>query len=120
MATLQNRAKALQSQPRLNRDDAMRALETSVREGLGNGNAQLMTTGGDGAATVTLRSVPANTVAQWLAQARGNAHAVPREAHLTRAPVASTPTPSAGNKDASSAPQVRWDGTVVMALPAAR
>lgn len=117
MATLQNRAKALQSQPRLARDDALRALETSVREGLGAGNAQLMTAGGDGA-TVTLRATPASTVAQWLAQARGNAHAVPREVHLTRAP--STPPP-AGSKDAApQLPQVRWEGTVVMALPAPR
>ena len=114
MATLQNRAKALQSQPRLARDDALRALETSVREGLGAGNAQLMTAGGDGA-TVTLRATPANTVAQWLAQARGNAHAVPREVHLTRA-LATPPAP--GSKDAPALPQVRWEGTLVMALPA--
>jgi len=116
MATLQNRAKALQSQPRLARDEALRSLETSVREGLGVNNAQLMTAGGDGA-TVTLRATPASTVAQWLAQARGNAHAVPREVHLTRAPTA-PPTP--GNKDTPQLPQVRWEGTVVMALPAPR
>jgi len=116
MATLQNRAKALQSQPRLARDDALRALETSVREGLGATNAQLMTAGGDGA-TVTLRATPASTVAQWLAQARGNAHAVPREVHLTRAPSA---PPAPGSKDAAQPPQVRWEGTLVMALPAPR
>jgi general secretion pathway protein M len=116
MSTLQNRAKALQSQPRLARDEALRALEISVREGLGTNNAQLMTAGGDGA-TVTLRTTPANTVAQWLAQARGNAHAVPREVHLTRAP--STP-PAPGSKDAPQLPQVRWEGTLVMALPAPR
>jgi general secretion pathway protein M len=127
MATLQDRAKALQSQPRLNRDDALRALETSVRDGLGAANAQLMTAGGDGAATVSLRAAPAATLAQWLGQARGNAHAVPREVHLTRAPVASTPAASAGSagsaaagKDAARPAQPRWDGTVVMALPAAR
>ncbi|MET3383403.1 type II secretion system protein GspM [Variovorax paradoxus] len=120
MATLQNRAKALQSQPRLNRDDALRALETSVRDSFGAGNAQLVTTGGDGAAAVSLRSAPAATVAQWLGQARGNAHAVPREVHLTRAPTAAPATPSSGAKDAPKTPQVRWDGTVVMALPAAR
>lgn len=119
MATLQNRAKALQSQPRLNRDDAMRALESSVRDGLGANNAQLMTAGGDGAATVSLRSVPAGTIAQWLSQARGNAHAVPREAHLTRVPAAA-PAPTAGGKNTPATPQIRWDGTVVMALPAAR
>ncbi|MCR6478289.1 type II secretion system protein M [Variovorax sp. ZS18.2.2] len=119
MATLQNRAKALQSQPRLARDDALRSLETSVREGLGVNNAQLMTAGGDGA-TVTLRATPASTVAQWLAQARGNAHAVPREVHLTRAPVAPPATPTPASKDAPQLPQVRWEGTVVMALPAPR
>ncbi|WP_012746224.1 type II secretion system protein GspM [Variovorax paradoxus] len=110
MAVLQNRAKALQAQPRLNRDDALRALETSVRESLGT-NAQLMTASGDGAATITMRATPADAVAQWLAQARGNAHAVPREAHLTRA--------AAGSKDPQPA-KVRWEGTLVMALPAAR
>ncbi|WP_295987755.1 type II secretion system protein GspM [uncultured Variovorax sp.] len=120
MATLQARAKALQSQPRLNRDDAMRALETSVREGLGTSNAQLMATGGDGAASVSLRAAPASTVAQWLGQARGNAHAVPREVHLTRAPAAAPQPASPGAKDAPKTPQVRWDGTIVMALPAAR
>ncbi|MGJ3703409.1 type II secretion system protein GspM [Variovorax sp. AFSI2.2] len=115
MATLQNRAKALQAQPRLTRDDALRALETSVRQSLGS-NAQLMTASGDGAATVTLRAVPADALAQWLAQARGNAHAVPREAHLTRAAAA---PPAASNKDPEPA-KVRWEGTLVMALPAAR
>ncbi|SFO87469.1 general secretion pathway protein M [Variovorax sp. OK605] len=128
MATLQNRATALQSQPRLNRDDALRALETSVRDGLGTSNAQLMTSGGDGAATVSLRAAPAATVAQWLGQARGNAHAVPREVHLTRAPsgntantaAASTSSAAAAARDTPRTPQVRWDGTVVMALPAAR
>lgn len=117
MATLQSRAKMLQSQPRLSRDDAMRALETSLRQGLGS-NAQLTTAGGDGA-TVTLRAAPADAVAQWLAQARGNAHAVPREAHLTLSPGAPATSPAAGGKDAPPA-QLRWEGTFVMALPAAR
>jgi general secretion pathway protein M len=78
-----------------------------------------MTAGGDGAATASLRAAPAASVAQWLGQARGNAHAVPREVHLTRAPAAAPPPPS-GGKDAPTTPQVRWDGTIVMALPAAR
>jgi general secretion pathway protein M len=45
---------------------------------------------------------------------------VPREVHLTRAPTAAPAAPSPGAKDAPKTPQVRWDGTVVMALPAAR
>ena len=115
MASLQARAKALQAQPRLTRDDALRALDTSVRQSLG-GNAQLMTASGDGAATITLRAAPADAVAQWLTQARGNAHAVPREAHLTRTAAA---PPAAGSKEPGT-PAVRWEGTFVMALPAAR
>ncbi|WP_398498722.1 type II secretion system protein GspM [Variovorax sp.] len=128
MATLQNRAKALQSQPRLARDDALRALETSVRQGIG-ASGQLMTGGGGSGdvATVTLRPTAADALAQWLAQARGNAHAVPREAHLTRA-VAATPPPTLGTGAAQAAardkasepPQIRWEGTLVMTLPAAR
>jgi len=126
MATLQNRAKALQSQPRLARDDALRALETSVRQGIG-ASGQLMTGGGGSGdvATVTLRPTAADALAQWLAQARGNAHAVPREAHLTRA-VAAAPTPATGAAQAAArdkapeTPQIRWEGTLVMTLPAAR
>jgi len=127
MATLQERAKALQSQPRLARDDALRALETSVRQGLSN-SGQLMTGGGAAGdvATVTVRPTAAGALAQWLAQARGNAHAVPREAHLSRVAAATAPTPAptaaAAARDSrpSEPPQIRWEGTVVMTLPAAR
>ncbi len=134
MAALQLQAKALQSQPRANREDALRALETSVRQGLGP-NAQIQVAGagaGEGV-LVTLRATPADGLAQWLAQARGNARAVPREVHLTRtqggAPVpgrsagAFPSGPGAANAAAANAAaaadtRVRWDGTLVMNLPA--
>jgi general secretion pathway protein M len=134
MAALQIQAKALQSQPRANREDALRALETSVRQGLGP-NAQIQVAGagaGEGV-LVTLRATPADGLAQWLAQARGNARAVPREVHLTRtqggAPVpgrsagAFPSGPGAANAAAAAAAaaadtRVRWDGTLVMNLPA--
>lgn len=139
MAALQIQAKALQSQPRANREDALRALETSVRQGLGP-NAQIQVAGagaGEGV-LVTLRATPADGLAQWLAQARGNARAVPREVHLTRtqgaqqAPVRASSGPSAfasgpgaANAAATAAAaaaaadtRVRWDGTLVMNLPA--
>jgi len=122
MTALQRQAKALQSQPRASRDDAMRALEASVRENLGP-NAQLQAAGAGENATIALRAAPADALAQLLTQARSNARAVPREVHLTRAPTASTPAPSpatAGTRDAPKTPAARWDGTVVMALPAAR
>lgn len=130
MAALQIQAKALQAQPRANREDALRALETSVRQGLGP-NAQIQVAGagaGEGV-LVTLRATPADGLAQWLAQARGNARAVPREAHLIRtqgsAPVPNRPAgafpsgPGAANAAAAAADtRVRWDGTLVMNLPA--
>ncbi|WP_218510405.1 type II secretion system protein GspM, partial [Variovorax sp. dw_308] len=82
MSTLQAQAKALQSQPRANRDESLRALESSVRQSLG-ASAQVVNAGD--AANVMMRAAPADALAQWLAQARNNARAVPREAHLTRA-----------------------------------
>lgn len=123
MTTLQAQARALQGQPRTPRDDALRALESSVREGLGP-NAQLQVAG-DGA-TVAVRTTPPDALAQWLAQARGNARAVPREVHLTRsqaaagAPVLGTARPITATAAAAptEAATPRWDGTLVMSLPA--
>jgi general secretion pathway protein M len=135
MSALQIQAKALQSQPRANREDALRALETSVRQGLGP-NAQIQVAGagtGEGV-LVTLRTTPADSLAQWLAQARGNARAVPREVHLVRTqagaagpvrapggPSSFPGRPSAANAASAAAEtdtRVRWDGTLVMNLPA--
>ncbi len=119
MTTLALQAKALQAQPRTSREDALLALEASVQQRLG-ATAQLQGAGAGEGARVTLRGVPPDTLAQWLAQARGNARAVPREMHLIRAQ-ASAPaaTPATGGGDAKSpATGPRWDGTLVMSLPA--
>ena len=132
MTTLQARAKALQSQPRANPADAMRALESGMRERLG-GNAQLQSQGGGDGVRVTLKGVEADALAQWLAQARSNARALTREAHLTRAsarpdtpparsangrpPSPAQPAPAPPDP-ASDAPH--WDGSVVLGLPAER
>lgn len=116
MSTLQTQAKALQALPRANRDESLRALEGSVRQGLGP-NAQIANAG-DGA-NVALRGVPADGFAQWLTQARSNARAVPREAHLTRSQ-ASSPQPAPSANAGEDRPRVRWDGTLVMVLPTAR
>lgn len=121
MSALQIQAKALQSQPRASRDEALRAIETSVQQGLGP-NAQIQVAGAGEGVLVTLRGSAADELAQWLAQARGNARAVPREVHLTRsqagtparAPIAGQPLGPAAPGDA----RVRWDGTLVMNLPA--
>lgn len=127
MTTLQSQARALQSQPKANRDEAMRALESSVREGLG-ATAQIQPQGGGEGVNVMMRAVPAEVLAQWMAQARGNARAVPREAHLTRAGAAAPNSPSPSPAPAPAAPaaaaadpsKVVWDGSLVMSLPAAR
>lgn len=127
MTTLQAQAKALQAQPRANRDEALKALEGSVSASLGPA-AQLQQQGSAEGVNVNIKSVPADALAQWLAQARGNARAVPREVHLTRA---SAPAPGASPRAAPTSPtptpapadgpaKPRWDGTLVMSLPAAR
>ena len=103
MQVLAAEARALQSKPKTRYDDAVRALEASVKQGLGPG-AQLNIVGDR--ATVTLKSVPAAALGTWLAQARANARAIPGEARLVR---------SATTAGASG---VSWDGTLVLKLPA--
>lgn len=118
MISLQAQAKALQAQPRASRDDAMRALENSVRQSFGP-NGQLQPAASGEGVSVAVRAMPADTLAQWLAQARSNARAVPREAHLTRSAQAA-PAASGGAAPAKGGerPTPRWDGTLVMGLPA--
>lgn len=109
MQALQAEALQLQTLPRANPDNAQRALQSSVTETLG-ASARLVLTGDR--ATLTLRGTPADALAAWLAQARGNAQAVPQEMRLTRA------QPTEGrNAPPARAAAVRWDGTIVLALP---
>lgn len=125
MTALQVQAQALKTQPRSNRDEALRALETSVRQGLGT-NSQLVNSGGSEGANIIVRATPADALGPWLSQARANARAVPREVHLTRAQagmaatsgaVATATATTAGPADTT---KVRWEGTMVMTLPASR
>lgn len=102
MRGLQSEAMALQNQPRLPYDDALRALEATVRQRLGN-TAQLSVVGER--ATLTLKGAEADALARWLTQARVNARAMPAEARLNRA---------AGPSNAPA----RWDGSLVLTLPA--
>lgn len=96
MASLRMQAQAMQSQPRQNRDEAVRQLEQSVRQRLGT--AGRMTLQGD-RVTITLTGTAPDALAQWLAQARTAAHALPGEAHLTR--------------NANG----QWEGSLVLSLP---
>jgi general secretion pathway protein M len=96
MVALQSQAQAMQSQPKIGRDETLRQLELSVRQRLGT--AGRMTIAGD-RVTVALTGAPADTLAQWLAQARAAAHALPAEAHI--------------NRNASGT----WEGNIVLTLP---
>ena len=98
MRVLQAQAQKLQAQPRLSQDDALKALESSVKERLGT-SAQLSVNADR--ATLSLKGTSADGLAGWLAQVRANARALPVEAHLVR---------GAGNSGT-------WDGTLVLALP---
>lgn len=116
MQSLQIQARALQSQPSINQRDALRALEASVQQGLG-ATAQLSVVGDR--ATLTLRGTPADALAQWLAQARVNARALPSEARLVRA---GAPAPALGgtaalNPPAAEAAVPLWNGSLVLSLP---
>jgi len=93
---LQLQAQSLQSQPKLSHDEAVRQLESSVKEHLG-GSARLVVAGDR--ATVTLASAAPNALARWLTQARIDARALPNEAHLHRN--------AAG----------LWEGTLMLTLP---
>jgi general secretion pathway protein M len=96
MLALQAQAQSMQAQPAQNRDEALRQLELSVRQRLGTSGRMVIS--GD-RVTITLTATPADALAQWLTQARVNAHALPGEVHLTR------------NSGGS------WEGSVVLALP---
>jgi general secretion pathway protein M len=119
MQSLQAEAQQLQATPATSPGDAVAALRTALTQRLGN-TAQLNVAGDR--ATVTLKGASADALAQWLAQARSNARATPLEARLTRsAAPAATPPPGNAPVTLGSPPVAmpRWDGTVVLALPAA-
>jgi general secretion pathway protein M len=95
MQGLQAQAQALQSMPRLSQLTATQALRDSVQNAFGK-NADFSANGAN--ATVTLRSVPADTLAQWLLSARTQALSAPIQARLSNT--------TSG-----------WSGTLQMALP---
>lgn len=114
MQRLQAEAQQLQSAPKTGPGDAVGALRTALTQQLGK-TAQLNVVGDR--ATVTLKGAPADALAQWLAQARSNARTTPQEARLTRSSaLAAAPTPAVLGSAATPTP--RWDGNLVMALPA--
>ena len=103
MIALQNQAQALQARTPLSRDEALRNLQ-----GLTSGAQIQLNVQGERVA-VQLKAVPAPALANWLAQARTQAQALPVEAHLTRSQAATTAT--------TSNTAVVWDGSLVLSLP---
>lgn len=119
MLALQAEAQQLQSAPRSNPKDSAGTLRTALTQRLGPAG-QLNVVGDR--VTVVLKGAPADGLAQWLAQARSNAHASPVEARLVRSVAAPAPATAAGAATLGAAPSgaPRWDGTLVLALPAGR
>lgn len=104
MQAMRAQAQAMTAQPRLSPQEARRLLESSVSQILGPA-AQLQVNGDR--ATVTLKAVPPEALAQWLIQTRANARLVPVEARLVR------------NTGPAAATRLSWDGSVMLVLPSA-
>jgi general secretion pathway protein M len=96
-------ATTLKAQRALSYDESLRSLEVSIKT-LGAGATLNVS---DARASITLKAVSGEALAQWLAQARANARLVPHELRLQK-----TSTPVANSSTAAS-----WDGTVVLNLP---
>jgi general secretion pathway protein M len=96
MLRLQTQAQTMLAQPRQTHDEAMRLLETAIRQHLGV-SARYSIAGER--VTLTLSGTSSQALAQWLTQARVDARALPAEARLVRNP--------AGG----------WDGNLVVSLP---
>ncbi len=99
MRTMAQEVNSLKAQRKLSYDESLRALEGSIKT-LGAGGTLTVT---DSRATIALRAVGGDALAQWLAQVRANARLAPAELRL--------------KKTASAAPQAAaWDGSVVFNL----
>ena len=114
---LQAQAQSLQQQPRMGQTEALRALQKASTELLGT-SAQVQTVGDR--STVTLKAVPAEALALWLAQARMQARAVPVQAQLQRSAGAdkAMPGPATASANPSNLAAPAWSGSVVLSLPA--
>ena len=100
MQTMQIQAQAIEKQPALSVDEAVRALTAATKQTLGT-TAQLAIAGDR--ANVTLKDATPQALAQWLVQARVNARSFLIEARLVRGTIPAGPV---------------WSGVLVMGLPA--
>ena len=100
MQAMQMQAQAVQKQPPLGFDEAVRALTAATKQTLG-ASAQLVLAGDR--ASITVKEANPDALAEWLAQARLNARSALIEARLVRASTPGGPV---------------WNGVLVMGLPA--
>ncbi len=98
-------AASLKSQRLLGYDESLRSLEASVKT-LGSGATLSVS---DARASITLKGVSGDALAQWLAQARANARLVPSELRLQK---------SAASASTATAALTTWDGSIALSLPA--
>jgi general secretion pathway protein M len=103
-------AAALKAQRSLSQEESKRALENSIKT-LGAGASLSLT---DARASITLKNVSADALAQWLAQVRANARLTPTELRLQKSTASSTAMP--GTSTAALSPTSAWDGVIVLAL----
>ncbi len=96
MRTLASEAVGMQSLPRTDPLESRKALERSVKQRFDQ-TAQLAIAGDR--ATLTLAGATAQSLAEWLVDARSSARAVPGEAHLKL-----------------NQARTGWDGTLVLVL----
>ena len=120
MRALQQRAQELQKTKPLSRDESIRSLQSITPTG---NPALQMTIQGD-RVMVQLKNLSASQLANWLAQARSNAQALPDEVHISRSVTSSVNSStslsasSGGNATIDSTNAINsWDGQIILRLP---
>ena len=120
MRALQHRAQELQRTKPLSRDESLRSLQSITPTG---NPALQMTIQGD-RVMVQLKNLSASQLANWLAQARNNAQALPDEVHISRSfsssVSASTSVSASSGVNApsnSTNATTTWDGQIILRLP---
>ena len=120
MRALQQRAQELQKTKPLSRDESIRSLQSITPTG---NPALQMTIQGD-RVLVQLKNLSASQLANWLAQARSNAQALPDEVHISRSATSSVSSStilsalSGVNATSNSTnATTAWDGQIILRLP---
>ena len=110
-------ATSLKAQRSLSYDESLRSLEASVKTLGAAANSGGTLSVSDSRASVALRGVSGDALAQFLAQVRSNARLVPSELRLKQAASSPATTPAAAATAIVPA-ATAWDGTMVISLPA--